>query len=118
MVMRVDGGVPTPRKYGLYCCIPAVVNSTLASPAGTRLAGSPGEVPAGDEEVSEEVTDVGSVHEGVLGAWMSVWPQRASSDERGGSGLSRSPISSRSFSSERLMRRETCICDIPTRSAI
>ena len=45
VVMRVAGGVSTPRKYGLYCCIPAVVKRTLVSPAGTRLAGSPARCP-------------------------------------------------------------------------
>ena len=106
------------QEVGLVLLHPGGREQHAGVARGHEAGGLARQVPAGDEEVSEQVTDVGSVHGGVLGAWMSVWPQRASSDERGGSGLSRSPISSRSFSSERLMRRETCICDIPTRSAI
>ena len=38
---------------------------------GHEAGGLARQVPAGDEEVTVQVTDVGSVHVGVLGAWMS-----------------------------------------------
>ena len=85
---------------------------------GHEAGGLADEVPFLDEEVSEQVADVGGVHVGPRVVWGGIVYLGLSPEGRRIWGLSSSPISSRSFSSERLMRRDTCICEMPTRSAI
>jgi hypothetical protein len=36
-VIRMAGGASRPSMYGIICCMPAVVSSTLGSLNGTRL---------------------------------------------------------------------------------